>query len=192
MTPGQTITLIELVVCAAIAVLAWARGRRDVLAAAIFCLCAVLMMRVFKATMPDELHFAAWGALWVTIGGWLIRASIFAAGSLPVALAGGAFVASGLCYAVADWHGSETVFLAPIMVVADGAIFVGLSLLLMGATNGKRGKSLGRRDRVARALVGAHRRRGAGVASFSDVGGVGEAASAGRHSGNFHGSSEAA
>jgi hypothetical protein len=192
MTPGQTITLIEIMACAAIAAFAWSRGRGDVLAATALCLCAVVLMRVFKATMPDDLHFAAWGALWVTAGGWLIRAGIFGVGSLPVALAGGAFVASGLCYAVADWRGAETVFLAPIMVVADVAVFVGLSLLLAGATNGKRGRILGHRGRVARALVGAHRGRGAGVASVSGVGGHGETDSAGRCRSSVHGNSEAA
>jgi hypothetical protein len=192
MTPGQTITLIEIMACAAIAVFAWARGRGDVLAATALCLCAVVLMRVFKTTMPEDLHFATWGALWVTAGGWLIRAGIFGSGSLPVALAGGAFVASGLCYAVADWRGADTVFLAPIMVAADVAVFVGLSLLLAGATNGKRGRALDHRDRVARTLMGAHRGRGAGVASVSGVGRSGETASVGRRRSNFHGDSEAA
>jgi hypothetical protein len=192
MTPGQTITLIEVLACAAIAGFAWSRGRSDVLAATALCLCAVVLMRVFKATMPTDLHFAAWGALWVTAGGWLIRAGVFGAGSLPVALAGGAFVASGLCYAVADWRGSETVFLAPVMVLADVAIFVGLSMLLAGVANGKCGRNLGRRDRVARALMGAHRGRGAGVASVSGVGGDGAAASPSRRNGDIYGNSEAA
>lgn len=166
MTPGLAIALFGAAVCAAIWWLALLRGRRDAAAAALWVIAGLGLARLIKIGAPPDAHLIALGAIWVAVGGIVLRRGLRVA-EVPCAGAGGLLIASGLCYAVADAVGAAMAIWSPVMMAADFLGFLAVGALLWGASGGKR---VGTDHRVARAFLGANRRRGGLLAGCAGLG----------------------
>jgi hypothetical protein len=162
MTPGQIITAGEIAAGLLIGAVAVYRGRGGVASACIALIWAVALTRAFKYGLPPDLHFAAWTALWVAVGGWVMRGGMRDE-SRPVAVSGGLCVASGLAYALAWLAASPTVIWAPPMVLADLSVIAALGALLWGAAGGSRDR-ISEAKRSGSALPGVVCLRGRSVA----------------------------
>ena len=92
------------------AAMAWA-CRDDARRVMIYILAGLLAMRTIYTLTPDDWRYIASGALWVSIGIATIKRGF--------PLSGGALVASGLCYAVAEVYAAPQHIGQPIRVVAD-------------------------------------------------------------------------
>ena len=179
MTPGQAMLAAGIAAALLIGAAAVYRGQWPVAFACVAVAWAICLTRVFKYGLPDDLQFAAWAALWVAVGGAVIRRGI-SAESRPVAIAGGLCVASGIAYAGAWVWSSPTVFGTPAMAAADLFVIAALGALVWGATGGRRNRVpagqwvhssvsgmvhirgrdiLGRADSVAEAKARERRRR---------------------------------
>lgn len=177
MTPGLLIALAAVALLIVIAAVAIWRGRFVVAEAAMAAIIGLALTRIIKVVVPDDAHLVAMGAIWVTVGSIVLRGGIKSA-CTPSAIAGGLFVASGLCYALADWFGAAMSVGSAPMVMADASGFAGVFALFWGSSGGQRVKDdLGNRDRMARDFLGAGGGRGADVAGGSAVGSGNAAAS---------------
>jgi hypothetical protein len=136
MTPGQTITLVQVSVAVLIAGLAAYRDRWAAARACIALIWALALTRVFKAALPPDVAFIAWSALWVSVGGWIIRLGMMAEDRAS-ALAGGAAVLSGLFDGAAWLVGSATALWSPVVMGADLCVAAALAALLWSAAGGK-------------------------------------------------------
>jgi len=162
MTPGQALLVAGIAAALLIGAVAVYRGRWGVASACVVIVWAVVLTRVFKVGLPADLHFAAWSALWVSAGGWVMRQGMRDE-SRAVALAGGLCAVSGLAYALAWLWASPTVAGAPAMVLADLAVIAALGALFGGAAGGSRHR-VSEADRHGAAVPGVVRIRGREVA----------------------------
>ena len=138
MTPGQALAAVSVFVSLCVAVYALRRDRRAAAVALGLAACVVIA-RLFKATLPEELHLIGIAGLLVSFGSWAVRRK-------PVA--GALIVASGLCYMLVEYSGSSTTYGVPLMILADIAGYGALFVLFLGGRGG------GRADLAEAASVG--------------------------------------
>lgn len=135
MTPGFALFLAGIGAALLIGAVAVYRARWCIASACVAVLWAMTLTRMFKVGLPVDLAFVAWSALWVAVGGLVVRAAI-GARERAMAVAGGLCVVSGLSYGAAWLAGANAVLWALQMVVADLAVTAALVCLAMGAAGG--------------------------------------------------------
>jgi hypothetical protein len=135
MSPGFALFVAGIGAALLVGAVAVYRARWCIASACVAVLWAITLTRLFKAGLPTDLAFVAWAALWVAVGGFVLRRGI-AAGERAMAVAGGFCVVSGLSYGAAWLAGASAAFLAPPMMVADLAVVAALACLAMGAAGG--------------------------------------------------------
>ena len=148
MTPGQIITALQVTVAILIAGVAAYRDRWAAARACLALIWALAITRVFKATLPPDVAFIAWAALWVSVGGWIVRLGMMAE-DRGAALAGGAAILSGLLDALAWLWGSAPAIWSPVVMGADLCVAAALAALLWSAAGGKPARLSEGRGRLA-------------------------------------------
>lgn len=164
MTPGQIITAAQIALAAVVLALAWRRRDQDVAFAALGLIAAVSVTRLLKAGLPPDVAFVAWGALWVTVGGWILNAGIFLR-LKPVAVSGGLAIGTAFFDALSWIADARPVLWSPPVMLADCLVFAAIGVLLWRPSHGgavrmdARERASGRLRRVV--LVAGRRRSGA-------------------------------
>lgn len=152
MTPGQIITAAQIAFAGAVLALAFRRRDEDVMFAALGLIAAISVTRLLKAGLPPDVAFVAWGALWVTVGGWIVTGGI-GAGSKPVALAGGLAISTAFLDALSWITQARAVLWSPPVMLADCLVFAAIAALLWRSGGGGT-RRMATRERFPRRVRG--------------------------------------